>query len=218
MHLELPWDNNRNMDGMLTRPWSEKPAIEAVARSASRTALVTFTWNAVAERAEYRYVILTTRDTPYKRGPDVVRGTTRRTAVTLRLPYSPEGHYYEFGISAQKGGRQVGDFITHDAGVQGWTSRFVVRDKPRPRTADTASRATRRRITAERTDKEAAFLAEWKQAIQKPAWWDQVPPTPLAIHSFGDLSAMWQSAGHDESNPAAVLQADVSGDSRPPWR
>ena len=49
MRLKLPWDNNRNMDGMLTLPWSEKPAIEPGSRSASRTALVTFTWNAVAE-------------------------------------------------------------------------------------------------------------------------------------------------------------------------
>ncbi len=200
IHVTSPWDNNRNMDGMLTRPWSEKPAIEPGSRSTSRSALVTFTWNAVAEGAEYRYVIQNTRDTPYERGPDVVRGTTRKAAVTLRLPYSPDGHYYEFAISARKGGRQVGDFITHDAGVQAWTSRFVVRDKPRPPPADTASRATRRRITAERSDKEAAFLAAWKQAIQKPAWWDLVPPTPLAIHSFGDLSAMWQSAGHDESS------------------
>ena len=56
MHVTSPWDNNRNMDGMLTRPWSEKPAIEPGSRSTSRTALVTFTWNAVADGAEYRYV------------------------------------------------------------------------------------------------------------------------------------------------------------------
>ncbi len=218
IHVTSPWDNNRNMDGMLTRPWSEKPAIEPGSRSTSRTALVTFTWNAVAEGAEYRYVIQNTRDTPYERGPDVVRGTTRKTAVTLRLPYSPDGHYYEFGISAQKGGRQVGDFITHDAGVQAWTSRFVVRDKPRPphgrhgKPGD-ATEAHRRTVG------QGGRLPCGMEAGHSEARVVGPRPSHTTRHSFvrrsvGDVAV----GGARRIEPAALLQADVSSDSRPPWR
>ncbi len=53
MRVRSPWDNNKSVDGMLTRRSSEKPAIETRLRSGSSTATVTFKWNAVARGAEY---------------------------------------------------------------------------------------------------------------------------------------------------------------------
>jgi len=86
MHLVAPWDNDASVDGMLTRPWSEKPALETARASRVRTAVVTFKWNAVAPGTEYRYEVHTASDAPYERGAEVRRGTTRDTTVVLRLP------------------------------------------------------------------------------------------------------------------------------------
>jgi hypothetical protein len=132
MRVTAPWDNERDLNGMLARPWSEKPALRPSRESG--TATVTFAWEAVAPDAEYTYTITTARNDPYSEGPEVVRGMTYGTKLTLRLPLSPPEHYFRFGISAKKGGRLVGDFMTHDSGVQvddafatEWTERV-----PRP--------------------------------------------------------------------------------------
>jgi tetratricopeptide (TPR) repeat protein len=45
-----------------------------------------------------------------------------------------------------------------------------------------------------------AFLAEWRQAIPQPAWWDSVPRSALAINSLGDLLSVWQSGTNDEAS------------------
>jgi hypothetical protein len=187
IRVTFPWDNNTNLDGMLTQLWSEKPVIETHPRARTRTATVTFRWNGVAPDAEYRYVMFATRDAPYERGPEVLRGTTRNTRVTLRLPLSPRGRYFAFGLSAHKGGRQVGELFTHDAGVQGWTSQFVVRNW---------SGKTNARTVAPGSNPE--FLAEWQQSIPQPEWWDDVPRSALAINSLGDLLSVWQSGTSDE--------------------
>ncbi len=138
IRLRSPWDNGQDMTGMLTRPWSVKPAL--LTNRQSSTATATFSWDSVASGAEYTYVVLATRDSPYERGPEVVRGTTRRTSVTLRLPESQSGHYFEFGLSAHKAGHQVGELFTHDSGVQGWTARFIVRNRSVAGALETASR------------------------------------------------------------------------------
>jgi hypothetical protein len=107
MRVTAPWDNERDLNGMLARPWSEKPALRPSRESG--TATVTFAWEAVAPDAEYTYTITTARNDPYSEGPEVVRGMTYGTKLTLRLPLSPPEHYFRFGISAKKGGRLVGD-------------------------------------------------------------------------------------------------------------
>jgi hypothetical protein len=186
MHITFPWDNNQNLDGMLTRQASEKPVIETLRRSRTHTATVTFRWDAVAPGAEYSYVMHRIRDAPYEEGPDVFHGTTRNPRVTLRLPLSPPGWHFGFELSAQKNGRPIGQVFTHDAGVQAWTYEFVVRDW------------SGRQTTAPVAFSNDAFLAEWTQAIPRPAWWDSVPRSALAINSLGDLLSVWQSGTNDE--------------------
>jgi len=187
MRITFPWDNNKNLDGMLTRPPAGKPVIETLPRSRTHTATVTFRWDPVVPDAEYSYVLFTARNAPYQRGPEVFRGTTRNTQVTLRMPLSQADWYFGFELSAQKDGRQIGEVFTHDSGAQGWTTEFVVRDW--------SGKANARTVAPVSND---AFLAEWTQAIPQPAWWDSVPRSALAINSLGDLLSVWQSGTNDE--------------------
>ena len=122
MRVKAPWDNDRDLNGMLARPWSEKPGFTI---SRSGVATVTFEWDAVVPGAEYSYSIVTARNDPYLEGPEILRGTTTRTKLTVQLPPSPPDHYFRFGITARKDERLVGDFITHDSGVQSWAYTFV---------------------------------------------------------------------------------------------
>ena len=194
MRVTAPWDNTRDLNGMLARPWAEKPGFAASARSG--LAEVTFEWDEVVAGAEYSYHLTTARNDPYLEGPEIERGTTGRTKVTLRLPPSPPEHYYRFGISAEKDGRPVGDFMTHDSGIQSWTYTFVVRAAGASRAQDVPrNRSARARGTSETND---AFADEWKRRVPKPEWWEDVPDTPLKIRSYGDLMAVWQSGTNDE--------------------
>jgi hypothetical protein len=171
IHVTAPWDNNKDLDGMLTHVWSEKP-------QAGRT--VTFKWDPVAPLAEYNYEVYRFKGSSCDQSSEVVRGTTHDANVTLRLPVTAPGEFFTFEVTAQRNGRRIGEMFTHDSGAQGWWFEFVVRDSPRRPAAATAGAND-------------AFLAEWKQTIPKPAWWEDVPPSPLAVHSLGDLMAVWQS-------------------------
>jgi hypothetical protein len=187
IHLTFPWDNNKNLDGMLTRQATEKPVIETLRGSRTHTATVTFRWDPVAPGAEYSYSMYPVRDAPYEAGHEIFKGTTRNPSVTLRLPVSQAGWHFAFELSAQRDGRKIGQVFTHDAGVQGWSTEFAVREwSGRPRAATAAPAAN------------AAFLAEWRQAIPQPAWWDSVPPSALAINSLGDLMSVWQTSASEE--------------------
>ena len=128
IHLNAPWDNNQPLDGMLTNPASKKNFFTTPLISVPPKTKVTFSWDSVVPGAEYDYVVLLTRDSPYQRVGDIVRGKTNSTVVTLNLPATPPGHYLEFSVAAHHNGRLVGDFFTHDAGAQGWTCRFVIKN------------------------------------------------------------------------------------------
>ena len=196
IRVTAPWDNDRDLNGMLARPWSEKPALRLSRETG--TATVTFEWEAIAPEAEYSYIITTARNDPYAEGPEVVRGTTHETKVTLRLPPSPLEHYFRFGIAAKKDGRLVGDFMTHDSGVQSWAYTFVVRDAAGAATAKPTSRASRPRPAA-RPKVDDPFVTEWKDRVPRPTWWDEVPESSIKIGSIGDLLAVWQSGTNDEA-------------------
>jgi hypothetical protein len=208
IRVTAPWDNDRDLNGMLARPWSEKPALR-ISRE-SGTATVTFEWEAVAPDAEYSYAITTARSDPYIEGPEVARGTTYDTRLTLRLQPSPPEHYFRFGISARKDGRLVGDFITHDSGVQSWAYTFVVRDAAGPAVATSTARAPRTRPVA-RPKVDDAFVAEWNQRIPRPTWWDEVPESSLKIDSIGDLLTVWQSGTSDEDTRRRFYKLTYEG-------
>ncbi len=196
MRVTAPWDNNRDLNGMLARPWAEKPAVTINPRS--RLATVTFEWDEVVPGAEYRYHLTTARNDPYLEGPEIERATTGRNKVTLQLPPSPPEHYYRFGVSAEKDGRPVGDFITHDSGVQSWAYTFIVRDAAA--SSGSAGGARGRAAAAGNSRLDRAFADEWKRRVPRPMWWDDVPDTPIKIRSLGDLMAVWQSQINDEAS------------------
>jgi hypothetical protein len=196
IRVTAPWDNDRDLNGMLARPWSEKPALRISPQSGMAT--VTFEWEAVADDAEYSYSITTARNDPYIEGPEVARGTTNSTRLTLRLPQSPAEHYFRFGISAKRDGRLVGDFMTHDSGVQSWSYTFVVRGTPGAAAAKPTTRASRARPAAG-SKVDEAFVTEWKERVPRPAWWDDAPKSSIEIGSIGDLLAVWQSGTSDEA-------------------
>jgi len=251
MRVTEPWDNDKGLDGMLTSPWSGKPAFDTPRVSWSRKVAVTFRWDPVVRDAEYKYVVFATRASPYERGPELLRGQTRERSVTLFLPQSREGHYFQFALSANHDGHEVGELFTHDAGAQGWTLSFIVRDRslprwtygltaslvivaafglarlPRPvlkwaaagaaatvvvlagwrgvqflrgREDAAAAREAERSRLEEQSRRRQVFLSEWRQAVPQPAWWDNVPPSALAIHSLSDLLAIWQSGTNDEAS------------------
>ncbi len=204
MRVKAPWDNDRDLNGMLAKPWSEKPGFTI---SRSGVATVTFEWDPVVAGAEYTYSIVTARNDPYLAGPEILRGTTARTKVTLQLPPSPPDHYFRFGISARKDERLVGDLMTHDSGVQSWAYTFVVRSAAAARTATRPPRS--RNAVTSRLERE--FVAEWKQRVPKPAWWDEVPDSSLRIRSLGDLMTVWQSGTNDEASRRRFYKLTYEG-------
>lgn len=195
MHVTAPWDNDRDLNGMLARPWAEKPAFTIDPRSGLAT--VTFEWDEVVAGAEYRYRVVTARNDPYFEGAEIERSTTGRTKVTLRLPPSPPEHYYRFTVSAEKDGRLVGDFMTHDSGIQSWAYTFIVRDAATSSGARDGARG-RTATGRENSRLDRSFADEWKRRVPRPAWWDDVPDTAIKIRSLGDLMAVWQSQIKDE--------------------
>ena len=208
LRVTKPWDNDRDLNGMLARPWSEKPAIRI--SPGAGTATVTFEWEAVAPNAEYSYIITTARNDPYVEGSEVARGTTQDTIVTLRLPQSPAEHYFRFGISAKKDGRLVGDFMTHDSGVQSWAYTFIVRGAAGPAAARPAPRTSRARA-ASVSAADNSFVAEWQERVRQPKWWDEVAASSLKIDSVGDLLAVWQSGTSDEVSRRRFFKLTYEG-------
>jgi tetratricopeptide (TPR) repeat protein len=178
IHVTDPWDNNKDLDGMLTGEWSKKP-------QAGRT--LTLKWDPVAPLAEYDYAVYQFGGSSAGLSHPVVRGTTHATSVTLHLPVTVPGVHFGLQLTAQRNGRCIGQVFTHDAGSYGEWIEFVVRNSPQKPAVSAAAAND-------------AFLAEWKRAIPKPAWWDDVPPSPLAIHSLGDLLAVWQSGMNGDAS------------------
>lgn len=196
MRVTAPWDNNRDLNGMLARPWAEKPAFTINPRTG--LAAVTFEWEEVVTGAEYSYRVVTARNDPYLEGPEIERSTTERTKVTVRLPPSPPEHYYRFHVSAEKDGRLIGDFLTHDSGIQSWAYTFTVRDAASSSGSGGSARGRAAAPGNSRLDR--AFADEWKQRVPRPAWWDEVPDSSIKIRSLGDLMAVWQSRINDEAS------------------
>ena len=178
MRVKAPWDNDRDLNGMLARPWSEKPGFTI---SRSGVATVTFEWDAVVPGAEYSYSIVTARNDPYLEGPEILRGTTTRTKLTVQLPPSPPDHYFRFGITARKDERPRRRL--HHTRFGCAVLGVHVRRTVTPAAARAATRPPRSR-TPDTSRPEREFVAEWKQRVPKPAWWDEVPDSSLRIRSL----------------------------------
>jgi len=195
IHVTLPWDNTKDLYGMLLRPRAEKPVVGTT---------VTFQWDPLVPAAEYGYEVYPAHSNPYTRLNIVVSGTTSNTSVTLHLPLSAPEQYYEFWLTALRAGHQIGEVFTYDSCAQGQVYRFVVGETPRPpeqpKTAAVANTE--------------AFLAEWKAAIPRPAWWGSVPDLPMKIDSLGDLQVVWEAHLYETERKRqffkAVYQAIVN--------
>src|SRR5207248_551057 len=72
IHLTAPWDNGASMEGMLSASWEKKPSLDTPLYSLDHSLSLTFTWDPVAEEADYDYCVLNSAQGA--RGPDVVRG------------------------------------------------------------------------------------------------------------------------------------------------
>lgn len=132
IHLIAPWDNNKNLDGMLTYSWDKKPSFDTPHFSLNHKTKILFSWEPVSGDAEYSYMILITNESPYKRESELLRGKTKEATVMLTLPPTQPGHYLEFSLIARHNETQVGEFFTHDSGSQGWTCLFAIKDKSLP--------------------------------------------------------------------------------------
>ena len=81
IRVTAPWDNDRDLNGMLAKPWSEKPGFRISGPSASGVAAVTFDWDSIVPGAEYHYIITTARNDPYHRwAGDHARNDTQHKA------------------------------------------------------------------------------------------------------------------------------------------
>lgn len=132
LHVTAPWDNAHPLDGMLTAPADAKPSFDTPRYALPPRAVVAFSWEPVVAGAQYEYIVAEARDAPHEHGPELFHGITSATVVTLRLPPSSPAHYFEVGLTARDKGRPVGMLFTHDAGSQGWTFAFTVRDRSIP--------------------------------------------------------------------------------------
>ena len=137
----------------------------------SSTAAVTLSWDAVASGATYTYFVVATRDSPYERGPEVVRGTTARTSITLRLPESLARtllRVWTLGTQGWTPGRRALHARLRSAGVdrQVHRARPIARGNDRPCVARIAPPSA--------SASQEILRTEWR-ALPKPSWWDSVP-------------------------------------------
>jgi tetratricopeptide (TPR) repeat protein len=132
IHLTLPGDNARPIEGMLTSCVTP-PIFVTPRHSWGPRASVAFAWDAVLAGAEYRYRLVARPCGQPGADREIVSATTGDTALTLALPPSDEGQQYVFRVEAWKGGRLIGDLYTHDGGAHSWNYRFRVRNGSLPR-------------------------------------------------------------------------------------
>jgi hypothetical protein len=132
IHLTLPGDNARPIEGMLTSCVTQ-PTFVTPRHSWGPRASVAFAWDAVLAGAEYRYRLVARPCGQPGADREIVSATTGDTALTLAVPPCDEGQQYVFRVEAWKGGRLIGDLYTHDGGAHSWNYRFRVRNGSLPR-------------------------------------------------------------------------------------
>jgi len=131
IRMTAPWDNERPLEGQLTREWNELPSFETPRFALPARHTMVVRWEPLVDGAEYDYVVQDmTGD--HRNGPEIVRGRTAATTLTLELPPTPDGHYYALAVGARHQGAAIGNFFTHDAGAQSWMCRFRVVDRSLP--------------------------------------------------------------------------------------
>ncbi|HUF07820.1 MAG TPA: hypothetical protein VMO47_00780 [Rhodothermales bacterium] len=139
IHLTSPVDNGRSVEGAFGACRRE-PDYTVPFISWHRTAPVAFSWDPVADGAEYHVSVRRATCDPYGRLEAIATLETGFTSASFELPRNEEGEHYQFAIEAVRNGRPVGVFHIHDAGTHGWDYRFrVTLEDPNPRIAGVAS-------------------------------------------------------------------------------
>jgi tetratricopeptide (TPR) repeat protein len=134
IHLTLPGDNGRPLEGMLTSCVTQ-PTFVTPRHSWGPRATVDFAWEPLVAGAEYRYRLVARACGQPGADREIVSAATGDTAVRLALSPNADGEQYVFRVEAWKGGRLVGDLYTHDGGAHSWNYRFRVHNKSLPRWA-----------------------------------------------------------------------------------
>ena len=132
IHLTLPGDNARSLEGMLTS-CATQPTFETPRHSWGPPRDHGLRVGPVLAGAEYRYRLVARVLRPAGGGPRGRERDHRRRVATLALPPTDEGQQYVFRVEAWKDGRLIGDLYTHDGGAHSWNYRFQVRNGSLPR-------------------------------------------------------------------------------------
>ncbi len=132
IHLTLPGDNARPLEGMLTSCVTQ-PTFVTPLHSWGPRATMDFAWDPVLAGAEYRYRLVARACGQPGADREIVSATTADGGRHARAPPSDEGQQYVFRVEAWKDGRLIGDLYTHDGGAHSWNYRFQIRNGSLPR-------------------------------------------------------------------------------------
>ncbi|MGA7307177.1 MAG: hypothetical protein WBW88_20090, partial [Rhodothermales bacterium] len=139
IHLTSPANNGRSIEGAFAA-CDRDPDYTVPFLSLERTVPVAFSWDPVADGAEYSITVFRARCDPYRRLEPLTSSVVETTAVSIGLPPNEPGEHYQFVVEATRAGRPVGTFFIHDAGTHGWDYRLRVGlEEPSPRIAVIAS-------------------------------------------------------------------------------
>ncbi len=131
IHLKSPGNNNQSMEGILG-PCEKKPVFETPLFFLGPGTRIPFSWDPVVDGAQYSYEIYRAQCSPFQWGEKIAFDKIAGSMITLDLPPNEDGEFYLFKVTAQKEGRLVGDFFTHDSGSHSWNYRFRVINKSIP--------------------------------------------------------------------------------------
>ncbi len=121
LHLTAPWDNAEDIPGGDRRCAEETP-VSSPARFAWRTP-----GGEDSGGIEYHYKVTRRRCAPGARSEVVAEGVTDGNAVELDLPSSRRDEFYQYRLTAKRGGRAIGQLMSFGAdGSYGWSLSFRV--------------------------------------------------------------------------------------------
>jgi hypothetical protein len=85
-----------------------------------------FSWESLGAEVYYDYRIEKMSCKPYKTLDAPIGATTQETSISVLLPPSAPGEFYQFTLIARKNGRAIGMLMTHGGNGYGWDFRFRI--------------------------------------------------------------------------------------------
>jgi hypothetical protein len=116
IHLTAPQDNATVM-----RYWDAE-----CNEKISFNSPTVFSWESLGAGVYYDYRIEKMSCKPYKTLDSPIGATTQETSISVSLPTSALGEFYQFTLIARKNGRTIGMLMTHGGNGYGWDFRFRI--------------------------------------------------------------------------------------------